>query len=54
MCKLNEIELAWAKIKHYICENNTVGDLSTKALQEETRAAVGQVWLKTGQSIAIM
>jgi transposase len=43
MCELNAIELAWAKVKHLIRENNIASDLPLKVLEEKTRAAVGQV-----------
>jgi transposase len=54
MCELNAIELAWAKVKHLIRENNTASDLSVKVLEENTGATESQVRLKTGQATAIM
>ncbi|KAJ4425606.1 hypothetical protein ANN_27802 [Periplaneta americana] len=36
MCDLNCIELAYAKIKHYVREHKPAGDLSLRTLQETT------------------
>lgn len=43
MCELNPIEFAWAKIKYYIREHNTSGDMSLTRLQELSADAVNAV-----------
>ena len=40
MCDLSPIELAWAKIKRQVRENNVAGDLSLTRLKELTKMAL--------------
>lgn len=43
MCEFNAIELAWAKVKRLIRENNTTGEFSLEALQQQTKEAISAV-----------
>jgi transposase len=43
MCDLNPIELAWAKIKRIVCENNVTGELSLQNLLQMVKDAVALV-----------
>jgi hypothetical protein len=43
MCELNAIELAWAKVKNTVRENNITGDLSLSKLQLATQEAINGV-----------
>lgn len=43
MCELNAIELAWAKTKRLVRENNTSGDFSLAKMEDVTRRAISIV-----------
>jgi hypothetical protein len=43
MCEFNAVELAWAKIKRAVRDNNTAGQLSLHALQMQTAEAMPSV-----------
>jgi hypothetical protein len=43
MCEFNAIELAWAKVKRAVRENNTAGQLFLHALQMQTAEAMSSV-----------
>ncbi|XP_063237876.1 uncharacterized protein LOC134539624 [Bacillus rossius redtenbacheri] len=43
MCELNAIELAWAKLKRLVRENNTTGELSLQSLQIQTTQAMNSI-----------
>jgi hypothetical protein len=46
MCDLSPIELAWSKVKNYVCENNVTGDLSLKRLLDLTTEGIATVTAK--------
>lgn len=43
MCEFNPIELAWAKVKRLIREQNITADMSLKKLEVATREAIHNV-----------
>jgi hypothetical protein len=54
MCEFNAIELAWAKVKRSVRENNTAGQLSLHALQMQTAETMSScllLQLRTGMAI---
>jgi hypothetical protein len=46
MCDLNAIELAWAKVKNYVRDANTEGNLTLKKLKELTEDAFKTVTIQ--------
>ncbi|KDR20723.1 hypothetical protein L798_04675 [Zootermopsis nevadensis] len=46
MCDLSSIEVAWSKVKTYVCENNVTGDLSLKRLLDLTTEGIATVTAK--------